>query len=88
VRIIIDRNYKHAHKILSANIDKLHLMADGLIKYETIDANQIKEIMSGNEPSPPDDLGEVKKVAKAKGSRGKSGGLKDSTAETIVDDPV
>jgi len=88
VRIIIDRNYKHAHKILSANIDKLHLMADGLIKYETIDANQIKEIMSGNEPSPPDDLGDVKKVAKAKGSRGKSGGLKDSTAENIVDDPA
>ncbi|MFI4918228.1 MAG: ATP-dependent zinc metalloprotease FtsH [Legionellales bacterium] len=57
VRIIIDRNYKRAQEILTANIDKLHLMAESLIKYETIDANQIKEIMSGKEPTPPDDWG-------------------------------
>ncbi len=90
VRVIIDRNYKHAHKILSANLDKLHMMADGLIKYETIDANQIKEIMSGKEPSPPDDVDYLKKVDKgnAKGSRGKRGGLKGSPVETIVDDPI
>lgn len=55
VRAIIDRNYLRAKEILVANMDKLHMMAEGLIKYETIDANQIKEIMSGQEPSPPED---------------------------------
>ncbi|RAP36595.1 ATP-dependent metalloprotease [Legionella quinlivanii] len=55
VRQIIDRNYQRAKEILTANLDKLHLMADALIKFETIDANQIAEIMAGHEPSPPED---------------------------------
>ncbi|RUR13970.1 ATP-dependent zinc metalloprotease FtsH [Legionella sp. km772] len=55
VRAIIDRNYQRAKKILLDNMDKLHLMAESLIKYETIDANQIQEIMSGKEPTPPAD---------------------------------
>ncbi len=53
VRDIIDRNYKRAEKILNENLDKLHLMAQALIKYETIDSKQIAEIMEGKEPSPP-----------------------------------
>ncbi len=55
VRQIVDRNYQHAKEILSANMDKLHMMAEGLIKYETIDAKQIAEIMAGRAPSPPED---------------------------------
>ncbi|MEM7468236.1 MAG: ATP-dependent zinc metalloprotease FtsH [Pseudomonadota bacterium] len=55
VRLIVDRNYERARSILEDNIDKLHMMADALIRYETIDSNQIDEIMSGNEPSPPQD---------------------------------
>ncbi|WP_058534447.1 ATP-dependent zinc metalloprotease FtsH [Legionella saoudiensis] len=57
VRAIIDRNYQRAKEILVANMDKLHLMAQSLIKYETIDTQQIQEIMSGKEPSPPQDWG-------------------------------
>ena len=53
IRKIIDRNFAVAQKILTDNLDILHLMANALIKYETIDAQQIKEIMDGNEPSPP-----------------------------------
>lgn len=53
VRDLIDRNYKRAEQILHDNIDKLHLMAQSLIKYETIDSKQIAEIMEGKEPSPP-----------------------------------
>lgn len=60
VRAIIDRNFQHAMTLLKNNIDKLHLMAEGLIKYETIDAKQIAEIMSGKEPSPPDDWESLK----------------------------
>ncbi|AWN72675.1 ATP-dependent zinc metalloprotease FtsH [Legionella anisa] len=60
VRAIIDRNYQRAKEILVSNMDKLHLMAESLIKYETIDFKQIQEIMSGKEPSPPEDWGSSK----------------------------
>ena len=55
VRNIIDRNYKRSEKILKENSDKLHLMAESLIKYETINTEQIKDIMAGKEPRPPED---------------------------------
>lgn len=65
VRAIIDRNYQRAKEILETNMDKLHLMAQSLIKYETIDTNQIQEIMSGKEPTPPEDWGSTKPMDKA-----------------------
>ena len=55
VRAIIERNYKRATDILLENRERLTVMAEGLIKYETIDAKQIEEIMAGKPPSPPDD---------------------------------
>jgi cell division protease FtsH len=55
IRSVIDRNYKRAEKILVENTDKLGLMAEALMKYETIDADQIKDIMAGKEPRPPAD---------------------------------
>jgi cell division protease FtsH len=55
IRAIIDRNYQRAVDILKSNEDKLHLMADALMKYETIDASQIDSIMEGKEPGPPED---------------------------------
>jgi cell division protease FtsH len=53
VRKIIDRNYTRAQKILTVGIDRLNAMASALIKYETIDAEQIGDIMAGREPRPP-----------------------------------
>ncbi|MEN8170912.1 MAG: ATP-dependent zinc metalloprotease FtsH [Pseudomonadota bacterium] len=55
IRHFIDRNYERSEKILTENMDKLHMMASALIKFETIDANQIDDIMSGKEPRPPAD---------------------------------
>ncbi len=55
VRVIIDRNYERARKILVDNMDKLHKMAEALIKYETIDSDQITDIMEGRDPRPPQD---------------------------------
>ena len=55
VRRIIDSNYERARKLLNDNIDKLHVMARALMKYETIDETQIKDIMEGREPRPPED---------------------------------
>jgi cell division protease FtsH len=53
IRHFIDRNYGRAEKILTENLDKLHLMAKALIKYETIDSDQINDIMNGRDPKPP-----------------------------------
>ena len=53
VRAIVDRNYQRAETILQENMDKLHSMADALIRYETIDREQIQDIMAGRTPRPP-----------------------------------
>lgn len=55
VRAIIDRNYQKAEKILHDNLSKLHTMAEALIKYETIDTEQIDDIMAGKIPREPRD---------------------------------
>src|ERR1044072_324843 len=59
VRYLIDTNYKRAKDILESNLDKLHKMSDALIKYETIDETQIKDIMQGGEPPPPAGRGDA-----------------------------
>ena len=53
VRNIIDSCYHKADTILRENMDKLHMMADALMMYETIDSDQIDDIMNGNKPRPP-----------------------------------
>ena len=58
VRAIVDRNYERAKKILTDNMDKLHTMAEALVKYETIDRHQIDDIMQGRTPRPPQDWSE------------------------------
>ncbi|EKO3417219.1 ATP-dependent zinc metalloprotease FtsH [Vibrio fluvialis] len=49
VRKIIDRNYERARKILIDNMDIMHSMKDALMKYETIDAGQIDDLMARKE---------------------------------------
>lgn len=55
VRVIVDRNYERSRRILTEHMDKLHAMADALMKYETIDSDQIDDIMSGRPPRVPQD---------------------------------
>ena len=54
VRSIIDGCYATAQQILKENREKLELMKDALLEYETIDKVQIDEIMAGRKPSPPE----------------------------------
>jgi cell division protease FtsH len=54
VRNLIDRNYSRAENILRENEDRLHKMAEALMRYETIDSAQIKDIMEGRDPRPPE----------------------------------
>ncbi|MCX7125611.1 MAG: ATP-dependent zinc metalloprotease FtsH, partial [Gammaproteobacteria bacterium] len=54
VRKIIDHAYETAKSVLKKHNDQLHVMADALMKYETIDQSQLKEIMDGKTPSAPE----------------------------------
>ncbi len=72
VRSIIDQCYGTARQILTDNRDKLDAMADALMKYETIDADQIDDIMAGRTPREPRDW---------------SGGGSGSSGITIAPDP-
>ncbi|MEM0911164.1 MAG: ATP-dependent zinc metalloprotease FtsH [Pseudomonadota bacterium] len=55
IKELIDRNYKRAYKILEENMDILHAMKDALMKYETIDARQIDDLMERRDVRPPAD---------------------------------
>ncbi|MFT0851878.1 ATP-dependent zinc metalloprotease FtsH [Achromobacter sp. F4_2707] len=53
IRKIIDEQYAVARKLIEDNSDKMHAMASALLEWETIDADQIDDIMEGREPRPP-----------------------------------
>jgi cell division protease FtsH len=53
VKHLIDSNYQRARRILGENMDILHAMKDALMKYETIDAPQIDDLMARREVRPP-----------------------------------
>ncbi|MBD9566433.1 ATP-dependent zinc metalloprotease FtsH [Pseudomonas sp. PDM09] len=82
VRSIIDQCYGTAKQILTDNRDKLDAMADALMKYETIDADQIDDIMAGRTPREPRDWS---------GSSDTSGtppAVQDGRPETPIGDPA
>jgi cell division protease FtsH len=54
VRRVIETNYRRAKEILETNLERLHTMAEALIKYETITDSQIQDIMAGRTPKPPE----------------------------------
>ncbi|HHF3343785.1 TPA: ATP-dependent zinc metalloprotease FtsH [Haemophilus influenzae] len=53
VRAIVSRNYARARQILTDNMDILHAMKDALVKYETIEEEQIKQLMNREPVTPP-----------------------------------
>jgi cell division protease FtsH len=55
VRKLIDNAYNRATELIKANLDKMHLMADALLQWETIDAEQIDAVMEGRKPGAPKD---------------------------------
>jgi cell division protease FtsH len=91
IRAVIDRNYRRAEKILTDNIDKLHMMAEALIQYETLDTSQLDDIMAGRKPRPPSGWGEgddgaARKAAGAEG--GKAAGGRRAAGEPPVSGPA
>ena len=76
VRYIIDSNYNRSTDILKENMDILHAMAGALIKYETIDQDQIADLMAGKPPRPPADWDDSDKSTPTGGSA-----VKDETVD-------
>ncbi|MBD3610666.1 MAG: ATP-dependent zinc metalloprotease FtsH [Gammaproteobacteria bacterium] len=83
IRTFIDRNYDRAKSILEEHMDKLHSMSDALMKYETIDSDQIDDIMSGKAPRDPKGWDDDS----TPNSGGKESG-KDSGSEGTIGDPA
>jgi cell division protease FtsH len=55
VRRIIDEQYAVARNLIETHQDKMHAMANALLEYETIDNEQLRDIMDGRPPRPPKD---------------------------------
>ncbi len=91
IRDIIERNYQRANKLLNENIDKLHAMAQALIKYETIGQEQIEDVMAGRIPREPAGWGNIeRKAAKQRVSDSRLASdnetsVREGDAEGVVD---
>jgi cell division protease FtsH len=53
VRVIIDQQYALARRLLEENRDKVEAMTKALLEWETLDSDQIHDIMGGKPPRPP-----------------------------------
>ena len=87
IRSIIDRNYQRSENILRENMDKLHIMAETLIKYETIDSDQITDILEGRTPRPPVDWEDTDEPKPGSGLGSSSAG-KEKPADGAVGGPA
>ena len=83
IRNVIDSCYSKAEQLLQENEQKLHLMAKALLKYETIDSDQIDAIMEGNEPGPPKDWTDSTPPTDASGGDAKPVSEKDDSTKPI-----
>ncbi len=90
VRLIIDEQYKEAKRILEEKIDILHKMSDALMKYETIDEVQLKDIMDGLDPKDPPGWNDSSKNDNNTDDSpvGKNADSNGGVSSTIQDDPV
>jgi cell division protease FtsH len=53
IRRLIDQQYGIARKLIEENREKVEIMANALLEWETLDAEQINDIMEGRSPRPP-----------------------------------
>src|SRR5574340_843534 len=73
IRRIIDQQYALARKLLEENRDKVEAMTRALLEWETIDADQINDIMEGRPPRPPKPSGSSQTPSKPVSSGGAQG---------------
>ena len=85
IRRIIDEQYGRARKLIEDNQDKMHAMAKALLEWETIDSDQLDDIMAGKEPTAPKDW--TPRIPPADSNGGGSGSapvIKPETAPTAA----
>jgi len=70
IRRILDEQYAVARKLLESNREKVEAMANALLEWETIDAEQIDDIMQGKPPRPPKPSASVSKPSEGESSGG------------------
>jgi cell division protease FtsH len=85
VRRIADECYERAKTILVEHRDKLDLMADALMKYETIDSKQIDDIMDGKEPREPEGWDDGSSGSGTSGQKEEKPEAKDESEPTNAD---
>jgi len=83
IRTLIDANYERAEALLKEHLDVLHAMTDALMKYETIDANQIDALMAGTDVPAPKDWVDMDDDDDASSSASGKKAKKDSDDGTI-----
>src|SRR5690606_39051201 len=74
IRRILDEQYALARRLIEENRDKLEVMAQALLEWETLDADQVNDIMEGNPPRPP-----KSGVPERRSSGDQSGGMAPET---------
>ena len=88
IRAFIDRNYQRAERLLQENQDKLHSMAEALIKFETIDSLQIDDIMEGKDPRPPKDWSQGGGHDSSSGGDNSAASTKDGATDSTIGGPA
>jgi cell division protease FtsH len=73
IRRIVDQQYRVARTLLEDNRDKVEAMTKALLEWETIDADQISDIMEGKPPRPPKPSGSSQKPSKPASDGGAQG---------------
>jgi len=70
IKAVIDRNYQRAERLIKENMDVLHSMKDALMKFETIDALQIDDLMARTEVRKPSDWNDSDSNSKSNSGEG------------------
>ena len=82
IRVIVEMAHKTATGLIVANRDKLEIMTEALMKYETIDAGQIDQIMEGKTPDPPKDWDENGSSGGKKAKKDAAGVASDNSGDS------
>ncbi|WP_235938931.1 ATP-dependent zinc metalloprotease FtsH [Thalassotalea algicola] len=86
IKEFVERNYQRAEQILKDNMDILHAMKDALMHFETIDANQIDDLMARREVRAPADIDDSSSGSTpSSGSAVKEEDSKDAASPKIDD---
>jgi cell division protease FtsH len=87
VRAVIDRNYERTRRILTENLERLHAMAEALVRYETLSSEQLDDVMAGRPVRAPEDSGPAPRQPGPDGGQRDAGGRR-SPAAPVVGGPL